>query len=402
VIYLNPLASIGGAERALLDVMASVREAAPEVQPCLIVPAPGTLAEASVTLGFETRVVPQPEAIAAMGDSALAGGGLAAALRFTGKSVTAAIALRRYVRELGHLVRSLLPDLVHTNGNKLHLVSRLLEVRKPVVWHLHDYPGLRPVLAHGLRWAARRTSAAIAVSRSVGEDARRAFPDLPITVVHNAVDSRRFAPGAGDGPLLDRLAGLAPGPFVRVGLVATYARWKGHELFLEAAAQAARLRPDLRFFIVGGPIYRTAGSQVNEADLRERARSLGIADRVGFVGFQIDLTPIYRALDICVHASTQPEPFGLAIVEAMACGRAVIVSREGGAAEVFADEEDAVAFEPRDPASLAGAIVALAGDPERRRRLGEQARLRVVARFSRERLGREVLAVYRQALLTSA
>jgi glycosyltransferase involved in cell wall biosynthesis len=183
-----------------------------------------------------------------------------------------------------------------------------------------------------------------------------------------------------------------------VGLVATYARWKGHELFLTAAARAAALRSELRFYVVGGPVYRTSGSQVAESDLREKARQLGIADRVGFVGFQEDVASVYRALDVCVHASTQPEPFGLTIVEAMACGRGVVVSREGGAAELFTDGEDAIGFEPRDPVALADGMVSLAVDARKRVRLGERARQTVLQRFSRERLGRELVALYRRVL----
>jgi glycosyltransferase involved in cell wall biosynthesis len=253
-------------------------------------------------------------------------------------------------------------------------------------------------MGHLLRWASRRAHAGIAVSRSVAADARRVLPDLAIETVHDAVDSTRFAPGPGGLAPLDELSGLPPGPAVRVGLVATYARWKGHALFLEAAARAAVQRSDLRFYLVGGPIYQTSGSQIAQGDLKEQVRRLGIAGRVGFVGFQEDVAGVYRALDVCVHASTQPEPFGLTIVEAMACGRAVVASREGGAAELFTDGEDALGFEPRDPGSLAAAIVSLASDPERRARLGERARQTVLERFSRERLGREILAVYRRVL----
>src|SRR5205085_8086358 len=124
---------------------------------------------------------------------------------------------------------------------------------------------------------------------------------------------------------------------LRVGLVATYARWKGQEVFLDAAGRLAAGRPELpvRFYVVGGPVYQTRGSQFSEGELRRLAAQRGLADRVGFVGFREDTAPVYRALDVVVHASTRPEPFGLTVVEAMACGRPVIVSRAGGAAELF-------------------------------------------------------------------
>jgi len=60
-----------------------------------------------------------------------------------------------------------------------------------------------------------------------------------------------------------------------------------------------------------------------------------IENRVGFVPFQDNPADVYRALDIVVHASTKPEPFGRTIVEAMACGKPVIAAQTGGAAELF-------------------------------------------------------------------
>jgi glycosyltransferase involved in cell wall biosynthesis len=402
VAYLSASGMLGGAERCLLDVMVSARECASEIRPILVAPADGPLAEAARKLGIETRIVPIPASLGAVGDSALAGSsGMVGAARLAGRSFAAVLALRGYALQLGAVLRALDPDLIHSNGLKPHFLTRLLRLRKPVVWHLHDYLGLRPVMARVLLWASRSAHAGIAISRSVAEDARKVLPGLPIDTVYNAVDSVRFAPGPDRAPL-DELSGLPPSPAIRVGLVATYARWKGHDLFLTAAARAAAERSDLRFYIVGGPIYRTSGSQVAERDLREQARQLDIADRVGFVGFQEDVAGVYRALDICVHASTQPEPFGLTIVEAMACGRSVVVSREGGAAELFSDGEDAVGFEPRDPASLAGTIVSLASDAERRARLSVRARRTVLERFSRERLGGEVVAVYRRVIAPEA
>jgi len=398
IAYLSASGMLGGAERCLLDMMASVRESADEIRPILVAPAEGPLAEAARKLGIETRVAPMPRALGAAGDSTPIGSWSAAgAVRFAGQSLAAALALRGYALQLDAVLKTFDPDLIHSNGLKPHFFTRLLRVRKPVVWHLHDYLGPRPVMARVLRWASRRAHVGIAISRSVAEDARRILPGLAIDTVYNAVDAVRFAPDADRHAPLDALSGLPPRPAVRVGLVAAYALWKGHDFFLTAAARAAAGRSDLRFYVVGGPIYQTS-SQLAESDLRQRARQLGIADRVGFVGFQEDVASVYRALDICVHASTRPEPFGLTIVEAMACGRSVVVSREGGAAELFTNGEDAIGFEPRDPVSLANAIVSLASDPGRRLRLGERARQTVLRRFSRERLGRELVALYRRVL----
>ena len=193
---------------------------------------------------------------------------------------------------------------------------------------MQDFFGLRPVTPLLLKGVRRGVHGAIAISQAVARDLQRLMPGLPTEVILHAIDTAAFASGPGDGQLLDRLAGLPeaePGT-LRIGLVATYAHWKGHEVFLQAAAAMCQDRnpdphPPLRFYIIGGPVYQTRGQHTEEG-LRRRVAELRLTDRAGFVPFQQETVPIYRALDVVVHASTQPEPFGLTIVEAMSCGRA--------------------------------------------------------------------------------
>ena len=101
-----------------------------------------------------------------------------------------------------------------------------------------------------------------------------------------------------------------------------------------------------------------------------------------------------RALDIVVHASTRPEPFGLVIAEAMACGRAVITSGAGGAGELVKAGHDALTHTPGDSRSLAECIERLAINPGLRRTLGANARASACERFDSDRLARDVIAVY--------
>jgi glycosyltransferase involved in cell wall biosynthesis len=98
-----------------------------------------------------------------------------------------------------------------------------------------------------------------------------------------------------------------------------------------------------------------------------------------------------------VHASTAPEPFGLVIAEAMACGRAVIVSHAGGAAEIVDPGVDALVHTPGDAGDLAAQIGALAGDPALRARLGRAARATAERSFDRARLAAELVPIYRAA-----
>jgi glycosyltransferase involved in cell wall biosynthesis len=318
------------------------------------------------------------------------------------QGVTALPAGWNYVRQLRQRLQALAPDLIHTNGIKAHLLARLARpAGVPVLWHVQDFLSLRPLAARVLRRARRGVVGAIAISEAVARDLATVLPGMRVGVILHAIDVDHFRPAPADDGLLDRLAKLpaAPAGTIRVGLVATYARWKGHEVFLEAGA---RLRAEaaslpVRFYVIGGPIYLTS-AQYTLDELRRRAKGLGLGGHVGFVPFQADPANVYRSLDVMVHASTQPEPFGLTIVEAMACGRAVIVARAGGAAELFDSDIDAIGVPPGNVSRLAAAIKILASNTELRDRLGAAARRTAVRRFDRTRLGPEALAFYRAVL----
>ena len=221
---------------------------------------------------------------------------------------------------------------------------------------------------------------------------------MPVVAILNAIDLQRFS-DAGHRLDLDALAGLPPArdDVVRVGLVATFGHWKGHTTFLDAIARLPRDLP-VRAFIVGGALYQTDGSQHTLEDLRRYATARGVADRVGFTGFVNSPDEAFRALDIVVHASTAPEPFGLVIAEAMACGRAVIASDAGGAREIFTPGVDALGHTPGSAESLAARIAELARDRDARIRMGRAGRETAERRFDRARLATDLLPVYQRAV----
>lgn len=399
ILFLSPVGTVGGAERVLLTAVAGLRRADPSVAVGVLALSDGPLLAAAREVGAEGIVVSVPGALAKLGDSQLrAGGKWAGRLALLARTAVAVPSGARFVAKLRRAVKAFRPDLVHSNGIKTHLLSRVAVPRGvPVVWHLHDFYGLRPLSAKLLGRACGRARAGVAISAAVAADTASVLPGVPVRTVLNAVDLARFAP---DGPAadLDALAGLppAPGGALRVGLVATYARWKGHLTFLDAAARLASEAPGLavRWYIVGGPIYATA-AQFSEGELRAAAAERGLADRVAFVPFQADTPAVYRALDVVVHASTLPEPFGLTVAEAMACGRAVVVSAAGGAAELFTDGHDALGAAPGDVAQVGDAVRRLAEDRALRKRLGASARATAGARFDDARYGPQLLAVYR-------
>jgi glycosyltransferase involved in cell wall biosynthesis len=306
--------------------------------------------------------------------------GAAALGRRSAAVARAAAGMREYRRSLAGLLRELRPDVVHTNGLKMHvLAARAADPGVPIVWHLHEYLKPRRLSRLLLRHHVGRASAIVANSRSVAQDLLESLgAGAPVTTIYNAVNLAEFAPD-GDRTDLDRLAGLPPAPGIcRIGLLATFARWKGHDVFLRAVQG---MTVPSRAYVIGGPVYDTAGSQYTIEELRATADALGSGDRIGFTGFVERPAAALRALDIVVHASTEPEPFGLAIAEGMACGRAVVVSRAGGATELVDEDVDALATPPGDARALSRALDRLAADAALRARLGAAARRTAARRF---------------------
>src|SRR5271165_6547306 len=397
ITFLNTIGEVGGGERVLLAAIRGAREHLPGARLDVVLFAGGPLEEEAERLGAAVTVVLLPVSLARLGDTRLRDNGRPgslARLGFGWAALGEAPAAVGFVRRLRAALRRSAPDLIHSNGLKAHVFAAVARPRGvPVLWHLHDFLSHRPVMARLLRRLTLGVAGGIAISEAVRRDAEAVLPGLAISVVRNAVDTNHFAPGDRDGAELDRLAGLEPaGPgVVRVGLVATYANWKGQDVFLDALARLSATGPPVRGYIVGGPIYATAGSQFTRDELERRAAANGLAGRAGFVPFRPDPADVYRMLDVAVHASTRPEPFGLTIAEAMGCGKPVVVAAAGGAAELFTPGHDGLGH-------VAGAAARLAADPGLRAQLGANARRTAVERFSQERFGREIAALYAACL----
>jgi glycosyltransferase involved in cell wall biosynthesis len=394
ILFLSPTGQIGGAEAALHEMIAGLRDAHPSWSLAVVVGSDGPLVDKVKALGARVDVLPFPPAIARLGDWGLDGfGSLIGLLVRCAATVWPTLV---YLRRLRRLLRDHAPDVIHTNGFKMHLLGAWAAPKAtPVVWHFHDFTSGRRLTSRLLRHSAGRCAAVIANSRSVAQDAKYICGEgISVYPVWNAVDLVRFAP---TGPRLDldALAQMSPADknVVRVGLVATFARWKGHETFLQALTLVPASVP-IRGYIIGGAVYDTVGSQVALRELRERVEALGLGARVGFTGFIADSSDAMRSLDIVVHASTDPEPFGLVIAEAMACGRAVVASRGGGAIELTDAWADSVTHIPGDARGLADRIQKLAADPALRARLGASGRETAERCFTRSRLVTELTPIY--------
>jgi glycosyltransferase involved in cell wall biosynthesis len=203
-----------------------------------------------------------------------------------------------------------------------------------------------------------------------------------IRVVPSGVDLRRIEAPPGARAAM-REAWGANAADVVVLVPGALERRKGHAVLLAAAERLPPPGPRLRFVFAG------AGRE--EAALRRRAGQFGAA--VVFAGFQADIGACLAAADVVAMPSLQ-EGLGVAALEAMAAERPVVASRVGGLAEAVVDGETGLVVPAGDPAALARALAALAGDADRRARLGAAGRARVLARYTMAQMAEGTLACY--------
>ena len=375
-MFLNVTGSLGGAERVLLTLLRELRRLRPDWQLTVLAGDAGPLIAAIEGLGCEAHVLPLGEKLNALGDWGTVG--KAGLLRKIAGALPQAF---RYRSALCRTLRELSPDVVQTNGFKMHVLGAMAcPKRARLVWHVHDFVSSRTAMKQLLRWFSGRPDTVAAISAAVAKDLLSVLKEpRKIRTIWNSVE---LAP----------VKSIAPHEGVKIGLVATFARWKGHDVFLRSLALLPTELP-WRGFIVGGEVYRRAGSQWTERELRALANQLGIESRVEFNGFLLDPAPFVGTLDVVVHASTEPEPFGLAIAEAMAEGRAVATSSES----IVTDGVDGFVHRRGDAAGLALALERLVRDPELRTRLGAAARQTAEERFQPERMAQEFIALYEAA-----
>jgi glycosyltransferase involved in cell wall biosynthesis len=174
--------------------------------------------------------------------------------------------------------------------------------------------------------------------------------------------------------------------------------WKGQQVFLNAFARAFGSGNEAAV-IVGDAMFGEAEVQYG-VELRELARALGISDRVDFRGFRDDVWAELARMDIFVHASITPEPFGQVIVEAMLSGIPVIASAGGGPSEILTDGVDGLLYAAADVDALVEALQRLRGDAPLRAQLSHAARIRA-EHFSPRVAASKVMDLYQRVLMSS-
>jgi glycosyltransferase involved in cell wall biosynthesis len=229
----------------------------------------------------------------------------------------------------------------------------------------------------------RRTSRVIAVSRAVAESlySQGIFDRQMVVTIYNGIDFAKFE---------NVSAGRAGSQRLRVGAAGHLAPIKGHEDFVRAAALVVQSHPDIEFVIAGED---KSPSRENRIALEKLIGELRLDENVKLAGWLDDLPAFLTTLNLFVSAA-RAEPFGLAIVEAMAAGVPVLATASEGAREIIDDHNNGRLVPIGHVASLAESIVDLMNDESERRRLAQNAKAGARERFGLKRMVEKTEEVY--------
>ena len=232
-------------------------------------------------------------------------------------------------------------------------------------------------------WHARRGRARLVTVSEFGRSAlvRAGLAASRVTTIHNGIPLARYQ--RTERGLLRQQWNLSDAELV-VGIVGRFTPWKGQELFLRLA-QAWNERKAPGHFVLAGHAFNE--EQGFETGLRAFVANQGLGDRVHFVPFLPNIAAALSDLDVLVHASLRPEPFGRVIIEAMAVGVPVIAAKDGGVPEIVEHGVNGLLAVPGSLEDYVRHLEQLASSPQLRSQLGAAGRQNVEARFTLERVG---------------
>ena len=371
ILYIHGVGAVGGAEHDLLAILARLDRSAWE--PHVVCPADGpfrTLLERAGLAVHPLALIPWRKWFSPF-------------VRW------------RSVGRLRGAVDRLRPALVHVND---------------IWWVPHTLGALRgaivspPVVAHVRqeiepdkvrRYELGRIDRVIAISEQVAESLKAGGVKAgKLRTVYSGIDfSRPVETPRGNGRSevteVRRRLGV-PGSALLLGTAANLFPRKGYDVMIRALPGILAVHPDVHYLLAGTaePDYA--------ASLRTLAAELRIAERVHMVGFQDPIRPFLDALDLYVHPALM-EGFGIALVEAMAAGKAVVATRTGGVPEVVEHGETGLLVAPGDSERLRAAVVELLGDAPRRAEMGAKGLARARERFDLARTVADLEQLYREA-----
>jgi glycosyltransferase involved in cell wall biosynthesis len=300
---------------------------------------------------------------------------------------------------LAGAMRRLRPDVVHLGNGFRNNADGILAARLarcPSVCHVKGFERYGPVE----RRVARLAAVGVCMSEAVRAHCTAAGVSAPtMRVIPDALDPEEFRPAREAARVRWELG--IHGRWPVLGVVGQIQEWKGQHVALAAVERLRARFPHLMCLVIGG-VRRARGNEKAAERYAERLLSFVTERRlehhVRLLGERRDVADLVGALDILLHTSIQPEPFGRVVLEGMALERPVIATRAGGIPEIVVGGETGLLVPPGDPAALAEAVEQLCANQALATAMGHRGRLRLESHFGVRRQVDALREVYAEAI----
>jgi len=281
-------------------------------------------------------------------------------------------------------------DLIHlNNGIQIEGIIAAKLLRIPCISHNRDAMEKSLFSKWFVRYGGIRCFVAISefVRRSL---LKSGVPSTRTRLVYNGVDVEKCREKSESN--INIINKYSYGKY-NIGLFGCLVDWKGHKVFIKAIDILIRKEgmKECKFFIVGDTPNKNSHLKKELISLVDK---LNLSDYVIFTGYQSNVYPLMKKMDIVVHASVRPEPFGRVIIEAMALGKPVIATDMGGPKEIIQNGINGILISPNDPFNLAEVIVELLKNKEKMNYISENAVKTVEKKFTLEKHVREIEKIY--------
>ncbi len=288
-------------------------------------------------------------------------------------------------------------DVIYANTPKALVVAALAGsmCRKPVVYHLHDILSSEHFSRSNI-WllvslANRCVTHVICNSQATLAAFRLVGGRVPATVAYNGFDPQLFhcdAPRRASRRHALREELKCPADARILGAFGRLAPWKGQHILLDAL----HLLPEVHLVLVGDALF---GEEAYKQELLAKASDPSLQNRVHFLGFRSNVAELMQSVDVVVHSSTAPEPFGRVIVESMLSRTPVVASRAGGVIEIVNHGLTGWLAEPGSVSSLTECVVNCFEDKSRTQSIVDTAYRRAVELFELKGVVGDIEAVLR-------
>lgn len=377
VLYVNSSASGYGGEICLLEMVS--RLSAKGIEPLVILPEEGILTKKLSEKGISYRIMP----LAILSRQIFKPDRF---IRFGMNFLPSIICLSR-------IIKTERIELVHSNTSLVisgAIAAKLSRI--PHIWHIREifdcrFGIFRLFLKYFILIFSTRL---ICISEAV----RKKFPkdDPRINVVYDGVDINLWNLERKENRILERF-GIKPEEIV-IAMVGRINYWKGQDVFIRAAKIVVEEFPESKFLVIGDYLKEYAGiagrlfQMVDEYRLKDKVIFTGYLDRE-------NVLDIMASVDIVVHTSKRPEPFGGVIIEAMAVNKPVIATASGGPLETVEDKVTGILIPPKNFRAMASAIISLIQKPNLRKDMGRLAREKTTRYFNIDNTIRQIELIYR-------